>query len=110
MSFESQKILFQIYREEGFNRRYRVVYFTELGDTNKETEISRALAGEPVIDGFIKDYRKDEAKAIIERYLDELNSGALFDVEKFRKELGQHIPAEPPGAVKNKKSDDRPPV
>ncbi|HSA59629.1 MAG TPA: hypothetical protein VLJ37_08090 [bacterium] len=93
MSFESQKILFQIYREGGFNRRYRVVYFTELGDKNKETEINRALAGDPVYDGFIKDFRKDEAKAIIERYLDELNGGAAFNSEKFQADLKSYMPS-----------------
>lgn len=93
MSFESQKILFQIYREGSFNRRYRVVYFTELGDKNKESEINRALAGEPIYDGFIKDFRKDEAKSIIERYLESLNNGESFDAEKFQKDLRSYIPA-----------------
>jgi hypothetical protein len=93
MSFESQKILFQIYREGSFNRRYRVVYFTELGDGNKETEINRALAGDPVYDGFIKDYRKEEAKAVIERYLDALNNGAAFDTDRFRQDLKPFVPA-----------------
>ncbi len=92
MSFESQKVLFQIYREESFNRRFRVVYFTELGDKNKETEINRALAGEPIFDGFIKDFRKDEAKAIIDRFLEELNNGASFDTERFQKELQPYVP------------------
>ncbi len=96
MSFESQKILFQIYREGSFNRRYRVVYFTELGDGNKESEIGRALDGEPVCDGFIKDYRKEEAKAIIERYVEALNNGTTFDADKFRKDLVQYMPADQP--------------
>jgi len=93
MSFESQKILFQIYREGSFNRRYRVVYFTELGDGNKETEINRALAGETVFDGFIKDFKKDEAKAIIERYLQDLNNGAAFDADRFQQDLRAYIPS-----------------
>lgn len=101
MSFESQKVLFQIYREKSFNRRHRVVYFTELGDGNKETEINRALAGDAVFEGFIKDYRKDEAKGIIERYVEELNGGASFDAEKFQKDLAQYMPAEPPDAIKD---------
>ena len=43
---ESDKVMFEIYREPDFNRAYRVVYFTELGEHNKEYEINRALAGE----------------------------------------------------------------
>lgn len=93
MSFESQKVLFQIYREGSFNHRYRVVYFTELGDMNKESEINRALAGDPVYDGFIKDFKKEEAKAIIERYLEELNGGADFDPDRFRQDLRAYMPA-----------------
>jgi hypothetical protein len=92
MSFESQKILFQIYREGAFNRRYRVVYFTELGDKNKESEINQALAGEPLYDGFIKDFRKDEAKAIIERHLAALNNDEAFNVERFQQDLKPYTP------------------
>jgi hypothetical protein len=93
MSFESQKILFQIYREGAFNRRYRVVYFTELGDKNKESEINHAMAGEPIYDGFIKDFRKDEAKAIIERHLEALNNGEAFNAERFQSDLKGYIPS-----------------
>lgn len=92
MSFESQKILFQIYREGAFNRRYRVVYFTELGDKNKESEINAALAGDPLYDGFIKDFRKDEAKAIIERHLEALNNDVPFNVEGFQQDLKPYTP------------------
>ena len=46
MPFESDKIMFEIYRETTYTGKYRVVYFTELQDHNKETEISRAMAGE----------------------------------------------------------------
>ena len=38
----SDKTMFEIYREEGYGRKYRVVYFTELNDHNRETEISKA--------------------------------------------------------------------
>ena len=93
MSFESQKVLFQIYREGAFNRRYRVVYFTELGDKNKESEINQALAGDPIYDGFIKDFRKDEAKAIIERHIEALNNGGAFDVERFERDLKSYMPS-----------------
>jgi len=44
--FESEKIMFEIYRESTYSGEYRVVYFTELQDHNKEAEINRAAAGE----------------------------------------------------------------
>lgn len=46
MAFESDKTMFEIYRETTYTGKYRVVYFTELQDHDKETEINRAMAGE----------------------------------------------------------------
>lgn len=67
MPFESDKIMFEIYKEATYSGKYRVVYFTELQDHNKELEISRAIAGEHFYDGFIRNYRKDQAKEAIGR-------------------------------------------
>ena len=67
--------MFEIYREESYSRRYRVVYFTELDDHNKDKEIDRALAGEHFYDGFIRSDCGDEAKQIIEGMIDRLNEG-----------------------------------
>lgn len=89
---ESEKIMFQIYREGSYNRRYHVVYFTELGEHNKDTEINRALAGEPFYDGFIKNYRKDEAKAIIEAAVEKLNNGEPITPEEIDRQLAPYIP------------------
>jgi hypothetical protein len=72
---ESDKIMYEIYREEGYGRRYRVVFFTELTDHNKEREINRALAGQHLYDGFIREWRKEEAKAIIQAFVERLNAG-----------------------------------
>lgn len=54
---------------------YRVVYFTELQDHNKEHEINRAMAGEHFCDGFIRDFAEDKAKAIIDGLLARMNGG-----------------------------------
>jgi hypothetical protein len=72
---ESAKIMFEVYREEGYDRRFRVVYFTELGEHNKETEINRAMAGTHVHDGFILEERKEATKEIIASYLERWNAG-----------------------------------
>jgi hypothetical protein len=50
MAFESDKIMFEIYRETEYTGKYRVVYFTELQDHNKESEINHALVGEHLYD------------------------------------------------------------
>ena len=91
MLFESDKVMFEIYRETGYTGEYRVVYFTELGDHNKESEINHALAGEHFFDGFIKNFRKDEAKEIIEAILGRLNRGDPVAPEEVARELGEHM-------------------
>lgn len=90
---ESDKVMFEIYREPDYNRAYRVVYFTELGEHNKEYEINRALSGEHFYDGFIRNYRKDEAKKIIESLLRRLNAGEALGADDVENALAEYIPA-----------------
>jgi hypothetical protein len=89
---ESDKIMFEIYREATYTGQYRVVYFTELNDQNKEYEINRAMAGEHFYDGFIKNYKKDEAKDIIESILKRMNNGEKITPAQLEAALGSHIP------------------
>ena len=83
----SNRTMFEIYREAGYGRRYRVVYFTELNDHNREIEISRAMAGEHLFDGFIKDHTKEEAKKVIARFVEQLNHGESPAIDTLRAEL-----------------------
>jgi hypothetical protein len=91
MLFESDKVMFEIYRETEYTGRYRVVYFTELQDHNKETEINHAMAGEHFYDGFIKNFNKDEAKEIIESLLNRLNGGERFEAQEVERALGEYM-------------------
>ena len=91
MLFESDKVMFEIYRETEYTGRYRVVYFTELQDHNKETEINHALAGEHFFDGFIKNFKKDEAKDIINGILSRLNNGEPVAPHDVEHALGEHM-------------------
>ena len=91
MAFEFEKTMFEIYRETTYTLDYRVVYFTELQDHNKEFEINRAMSGEHFADGFIRDLRKEEAKSIIDSLLARMNQGELLTPEKFLSELGDHL-------------------
>jgi hypothetical protein len=91
MLFESDKVMFEIYRETEYTGRYRVVYFTELQDHNKETEINHAMAGEHFYDGFIKNFHKDEAKEIIESLLTRLNGGEHFEAQEVERALGEYM-------------------
>lgn len=71
----SDKTMFEIYRESEYNRRYRVIYYTELTEHNKEYEINRAMAGEQYLDGFISDREKERAKEVILALIARLNAG-----------------------------------
>ena len=91
MGFEFNKTMFEIYRETAYTGEVRVVYFTELQEHNKETEINRAMAGQHIFDGFLKDYQKDEAKAIIERLLSRMNSGEKLGPGEISSALTNHL-------------------
>jgi hypothetical protein len=84
---ESEKTMFEIYREASYNRRYKVVYFSELNEHNKETEINRAMAGDHFYDGFLSGVRKEEAKAIIDRALFRLNNGEYLRPDELERDL-----------------------
>jgi hypothetical protein len=88
---ESEKVMFEVYREASYNRRYKVVYFTELNEHNKETEINRALAGDHFFDGFLSGSQKEEAKAIIDRVLARMNDGEPVRPEELERELGGYL-------------------
>jgi len=81
------RVMFEIYRESTYNRMYRVVYFTELGDHNKDDEISRALAGDHVFDGFLGGEHKRDAKRAIANLLERLNSGEALTGAEIEQEL-----------------------
>lgn len=90
--FEADKVMFEVYRDT-FAGKYKVVYFTELQDHNKEWEISRALAGEHFYDGFLRNYRKEEAKAIIQSLLQRMNDGEQITPEEFQAAISEFTPA-----------------
>ena len=87
MSLASDKIMFEIYKETTYTGGYRVVYFTELQDHNKESEISHAMAGEHFYDGFIRNYRKEQAKEVINKILERLNGGESVSLTEIELQL-----------------------
>jgi type I restriction-modification system DNA methylase subunit len=93
MPFDLDKIMFEVYKEATYSGKYRVVYFTELQDHNKEAEINRAMAGEHFFDGFIRAYRKDQAKETIEKLLNRLNEGEAISKADFETELKPFTPS-----------------
>ena len=93
MAMESDKVMFEIYRDGTYTGKYRVVYYTELNENNKETEINRAMAGEHFYDGFIKTYRKEQAKELINKILDRLNSGENVSASEVERQLQPYAPS-----------------
>ena len=65
LAIQSDKVMFEIYREPEAAGRYRVVYFTELDEHNRELEINDAMRGEHVFDGYLRNHKKQEGKRIV---------------------------------------------
>ncbi len=91
LAFESDKVMFEIYREPTYSGRYRVVYFTELNDHNREQEFNQALRGEHFFDGFIRNYGKDQAKQVINALLDRLNRGETINRDEIEQALKPYM-------------------
>ena len=83
--------MFEVYREGHYNTTYRVVYFTELNDHNREQEFNRALAGDHYLDGFLAGSTKEQGKEVIEAFLARLNDGEALDAAALRSELTEFL-------------------
>lgn len=84
----SDRTMFEIYREADYGRQFRVVYFTELDEHNKEFEINRAMSGEHFYDGFLTDLHKDEGKQRIAEIVKRLNEGERLSPADVERHLG----------------------
>jgi hypothetical protein len=92
LAIESDRVMFEIYREAAYNGRYKVVYFTELTEHNRETEINNAMRGEHFFDGFIRNYGKEQAKQVINKILERLNNGEVLAKADVERELRPFMP------------------
>ena len=75
LTADTKKVMFEIFREADFSGRYKVVYFTELGEHDKETEIADAMRGEHIFDGFLLHRERSQAKQVVEEIVERLNRG-----------------------------------
>ena len=87
----NDKIMFEIYKENMYSKEYRVVYFTELNEENKEREIDRAMKGDHVFDGYILSIKKYHAMKQIEDIIQRLNDGETLDVQYLKKQLKEFL-------------------
>jgi hypothetical protein len=82
-----KRVMFEIYRASA-DAQYKVVYFTELGEHERELEIGNAMRGEHVFDGFILTSEQFQAKRAVNDVLDRLNAGEKLlegDIERTLK-------------------------
>lgn len=89
---DEKRVMFEIYRDADDQGRFRVVYFTELGEHERELEIAAAFRGEHVFDGFILTRERFQAKSAINSILDRLNSGEPVAQADIARELGPFMP------------------
>ena len=91
LTSDTKKVMFEIYRDASFGGRYKVVYFTELGEHDKENEINEAMRGERVFDGFLLHRERNQAKQIVDEILDRLNSGEPVDETTIEQKLQPYL-------------------
>ena len=85
------KIMFEIYKEKAYTGEYRVVYFSELDDHNKDIEIDRAMKGVHFFDGFILTLKKERAMKQIEDIVSRLNEGETLDDQYLNMQLKEFL-------------------
>ena len=85
------KIMFEIYKANDYTEEYRVVYFSELDDHNRDKEIDNAMKGNHFFDGFILTLKKERAMKQIEDILEKLNDGETLDDQYVNKQLEEFL-------------------
>ncbi len=91
LTSDTKKVMFEIYRDANFGGHYKVVYFTELGEHDKEKEIQDAMRGEHVYDGFLLHRERNQAKQVVDEILEQLNSGEPVDESAIEQKLQPYL-------------------
>ena len=77
LTTDTKKVMFEIYRDADYGGRYRVVYFTELG--------------EHIFDGFLLHRERNQAKQVVDEILDRLNRGEKVGEQAIRESLEPYL-------------------
>lgn len=91
LTSDTKKVMFEIYRDADYGNRYRVVYFTELGEHDKENEINNAMRGQHVFDGFLLHRERNAAKQVVDEILKRLNQGEQIGEDTIRETLQPYL-------------------
>lgn len=91
LTTDTKKVMFEIYRDTSVTGQYKVVYFTELGEHDKDTEIADAMRGEHVFDGFLLHRERQEGKQAVDQILQKLNQGENPDPTAIEAKLKPYL-------------------
>jgi hypothetical protein len=91
LTSDTKKLMFEIYRDTSLTGLYKVVYFTELGEHDKDTEIADAMRGEHIFDGFLLHRERQEGKQVVDEILGELNRGESIDSAAMEEKLKPYL-------------------
>ena len=90
-AIDFKKLMFEIYRDPNLEHGYKVVYFTELGEHEKEEEIGNAMRGEHIFDGFVLHRQRQEAKQVIADLVGRLNKGEMLSSKEIEHRLRPYL-------------------
>lgn len=88
---DTDNIMFEIFRVAGEPRDFRVIYFTELDEHDRDARINQALAGEHLFDGFIAERSAPQAKAAIADLIEQLKRGDELASQQIETILAAHL-------------------
>jgi hypothetical protein len=91
LTADTKKVMFEIYRDSSLSGQYKVVYFTELGEHDKDTEIADAMRGEHIFDGFLLHRERQEGKQAVEQVLQQLNQGQSLSSTAIEEKLKAYL-------------------
>jgi hypothetical protein len=83
--------MFEIYRDDSYSREFRVVYFSELNEHNKDVEIDSAMLGDHVFDGYFLSLKKDKVMKSINELIHQLNQAEHPDPAVIGVELAEYL-------------------
>lgn len=91
MARDDAKILFAVYREAGKNGPYRVIYFTELEEKERDAAIEEFVTGETVYQAYLREEAAPGAKPKIEERLERWNAGDKPDIAAFEAAMRPYL-------------------
>jgi hypothetical protein len=91
MPSDADKIMFEVYREASYNQVYRVVYFTELEEGERDEKIDAAMSGTHFLNGFIRSADREAARAVLGSFVARLNRGDAGTSAELASQLAPYL-------------------